>query len=200
MFFKDKFKKTGFQYIIAGLGNPGLEYRDTKHNVGFMALDKIAENHGCEPYRHKFNSLVSQAEISGCKCLLLKPETYMNLSGEAVSEAMRFYKILPERVIVIFDDISLPPGRIRIRRKGSDGGHNGIKNIIECTGSDMFPRIKVGVGAKPRPDYDLKDWVLSGFSDDALLKVQTALDAAVEAVDVIINDGIDTAMCRFNGA
>ena len=151
------------EYIICGLGNPGTQYENTRHNAGFMAIDTIAKNKNAEIKKLKFKSLTGDIMLGGVRCLLMKPTTFMNNSGEAVREALSFYKLPPEKLIVIYDDISMDVGRTRIRRKGSDGGHNGIKSIILCTNSDSFPRIKIGVGAKPHPDYNLADWVLSPF-------------------------------------
>ena len=149
------------EYLVVGLGNPGKKYENTRHNAGFAALDVLAERHGVRMKQLKFKALCGDASLGGRRVLLLKPLTFMNLSGQSVTEAMRFYKIPPERVIILLDDISLAPGRLRIRRKGSDGGQNGMKNIIYLSGSDQFPRIKLGVGKKPHPDYNLADWVLS---------------------------------------
>ena len=157
---------SAFDYIVVGLGNPGRQYENTRHNCGFDAIDKLAYKHNFDIKKLRFKSLTGECRIGSSKCLVMKPSTFMNLSGQAVVEAMNFYKIPPENVIVIFDDISLDVGKMRIRRKGSDGGHNGMKNIIYLSGSDMFPRIKLGVGKKPHPEYDLKDWVLGKFSAD----------------------------------
>ena len=144
------------EYIIVGLGNPGTQYDGTRHNIGFMTVDALCDKYKLSCKKLRFKSLTCDAMIGGKRCLIMKPTTYMNNSGEAVVEAMQFYKIPPERTIIVFDDISLEPGRLRIRRKGSDGGHNGIKSIIYLSGSDAFPRIKMGVGAKPHPDYSLR--------------------------------------------
>lgn len=186
------------EYIIVGLGNPGSRYERTRHNAGFIVLDNIAEKNGVKPDRLKFKSLCGTGTVGGKRVLLMKPSTFMNLSGQAVTEAMAFYKIPPERTIVIFDDISLDPGRMRIRRKGSDGGHNGIKNIIYLSGSDCFPRIKVGVGAKPNPGWELADWVLSRFTDDELKLIMQTADNAAEAVEYMVNEQTDKAMNLFN--
>lgn len=198
--FGKKEKATGtYDWIIAGLGNPGRDYETTRHNVGFMVLDCIAEKHGVAIKKVKFKSVIGDTTIFGKRCLFMKPQTYMNLSGQAVTEAMSFYKIPPERVLVIFDDITLPPGKLRIRPKGSDGGHNGMKNIIYLSGSDQFPRIKVGVGAKPHPDYDLKDWVLSSFTKEDAEQMKKSIPLAAEAVSCIIQKDTETAMNQFNG-
>ena len=197
MFFKkDKFSQSGpFDYMIVGLGNPGKKYEFTKHNAGFLCVDLLAQQLGV---KLKFKSLMGDVRINSKRCLLLKPQTFMNLSGEAVREAAQFYNLPPERIIVIFDDISLEPGRLRIRRKGSDGGHNGIKSIIYQLQSDAFPRIKLGIGAKPNPDFDLADWVLEPFTKEALKALRTAADNACEAVGLMVDGKIDEAMSRYN--
>lgn len=186
------------EYIIAGLGNPGLQYENTRHNAGFMAVDKIAENLGTKIDRMKFKGLYADVNINGKRCLLLKPTTYMNNSGESVVEAMNFYKLNTDRLIVIYDDISLEPSKMRIRRKGSHGGHNGIRSIIDLTGTEEFLRIKLGVGKKPHPDYDLAKWVLGHFSNDDIEKLQSALSNAEEAVKLMVDGKTDEAMNRFN--
>ena len=164
IFKRNKEFPSNFDYMIVGLGNPGKQYESTRHNAGFICLDLLAEKYSISVKKLKFKSLLGEGRIEGKRCLLLKPQTFMNLSGEAVRDAAEFYKIPPENIIVIYDDISLDPGKLRIRRKGSDGGHNGMKNILYHLKSDGFPRIKVGVGAKPNPEYDLADWVLSRFT------------------------------------
>ena len=151
-------------WLIVGLGNPGREYEKTRHNAGWRALDKIAAKLNCKVDKGKFQGLYGQTSYAGCKVLLLKPQTYMNLSGRSVLQLSAFFKVPPQRIIVLFDDISLEPGRLRLRKDGSAGGHNGIKSIIAELGSQDFPRVKIGVGAKPHPDFDLADWVLSTFS------------------------------------
>ena len=166
--------------------------------AGFMAMDALCEKYECECKKMKFSAYMGDAVIGSKRVLLLKPLTYMNNSGEAVGEAARFYKIAPENILVMFDDISLEPGTVRIRRKGSAGGHNGIKDIIEVLGSDNFPRIKLGVGAKPHPDYDLKDWVLGKFKAEDKEKVEASLDTAVKAVNELLSRGIDSAMNKFS--
>ncbi len=186
------------EYIIAGLGNPGKQYEGTRHNAGFICLDALAASCGCRVERLKFKSLCGEAMVAEQKCLLLKPQTFMNNSGEAITEAMRFYQLPPERVLVLFDDISLEPGRLRIRRKGSDGGHNGIKSIIYLTGSDTFPRVKIGVGKKPHPQYDLADWVLGAFSPEQRKQLDEAAAHCTEAVRLIVSGQIEEAMNRFN--
>ncbi len=186
------------EYIIAGLGNPGVSYEHTRHNAGFLALDAIEKKLGCTSPEHKFNAVCRRAVIGGKSCLLMRPQTFMNKSGEAVSDAMDFYDIPPENIIVIYDDISLDVGTMRIRRKGSAGGHNGIKSIIELCGSQDFPRIKIGIGGKPHPDYDLADWVLSGFSQEDMKKLSEVFDKSAEALELMIKGEIGEAMNRFN--
>lgn len=195
---KKSFGSSGFDMMIVGLGNPGLEYEKTRHNVGFMAMDALCEKYECECKKMKFSAYMGDAVIGNKRVLLLKPQTYMNNSGTAVGEAARFYKLAPENILVMYDDISLEPGIIRIRRKGSAGGHNGIKDIIEVLGSEDFPRIKIGVGAKPHPEYDLKDWVLGRFKPEDKDKVQTSLDNAVKAVNELLSRGIDSAMNKYS--
>lgn len=186
------------EYIIAGLGNPGTEYENTRHNIGFMTVDTLCEKYKVNCKKLKFKSLTCDAMIAGKRCLIMKPSTFMNKSGEAVIEAMSFYKIPPERTIIVYDDISLEPGKMRIRRKGSDGGHNGIKNIIYLSGFDTFPRIKMGVGAKPHPDYNLADWVLGHFKKEDGEKLEQCFNNAVAALELIVAGKIDEAMNKFN--
>lgn len=186
------------EYLIVGLGNPGLQYERTRHNAGFMALDTLANRLNTEISKYKFKAKLAEAEISGKRCLIMKPETYMNNSGQAVVEAMNFYKLDADHVIVIYDDISLEPGSMRIRRKGSDGGHNGIKSIIQLTGEDKFPRIKIGVGKKPHPKFDLADWVLSRFKDDEMEKINDICEKACDSLELMVKGEIDTAMNKFN--
>ena len=186
------------EFIIAGLGNPGREYEATRHNAGFITVDTLAQSLGVTIQKLKFKSLVGDASIAGHHVLLMKPQTFMNLSGQAVCEAMRFYKIPPERVFIVFDDISLPPGKLRIRRKGSDGGHNGMKNIIYLSGSDQFPRVKVGVGNKPNPQWNLADWVLSRFSLQEQKELSAAAENASKALSLMVEGNIDQAMNLFN--
>lgn len=196
-----KFKKQtpgSVEWLIVGLGNPGAEYARTRHNCGWLSVDNLAAKSGVSVTRAKFKSMTAAAEISGHKCLLMKPTTYMNRSGEAVVEAMNFYKIPIERVLVICDDISLDVGKIRIRRKGSDGGQRGLRSIITLTGSEDFPRIKVGIGDKPRPDYDLAAWVTSEFSDGEKKTVFEAFTHAAEAAELIVSGDLDKAMNKFN--
>ena len=186
------------EYIIVGLGNPGTKYENTRHNAGFMALDTLAEDIGADVKRLKFKSLTADVSINGVHCLLMKPTTFMNNSGEAVVEALNFYKLTTERLLVIYDDISMDVGRTRIRGKGSDGGHNGIKSIIYLTGSDVFPRIKIGVGAKPHPDYDLADWVLGMFPKEQGEALEAAFKNAAEAAKLIVSGKMNEAMNKYN--
>lgn len=186
------------EYIIAGLGNPGLQYEGTRHNAGYMVMDKLGEKLGFDIKRMKFKSLCGDVSIGGKHCVVLKPTTYMNNSGQAIAEAMNFYKLDIDHIIIVYDDISLEPGRLRIRRKGSDGGHNGIKSIIHLTGEDTFPRIKMGVGKKPHPKYDLADWVLGHFSDEDKEKMDKAAENACEALELMVSGKTDEAMNKFN--
>ncbi len=186
------------EFIIAGLGNPGKKYETSRHNSGFMFIDLFADKYSLKVNKLKFKALTETADINGRKCLVMKPQTFMNNSGESIREAASFYKIPPENVIIIFDDISMPCGSLRIRRKGSDGGHNGIKSIIYHLNSDNFPRVKIGIGQKPNEDYDLADWVLSSFSSSDIKLVREAASNAVEAVEMIIDGKIDEAMNKFN--
>jgi len=186
------------EFIIAGLGNPGEKYAMTRHNAGFRALDKIAKKYGARLTKIRFKSVYDLCTIEGKRVLLLKPQTFMNLSGEAVRDAMQFYKVPAEKTLILFDDISLPCGGLRVRRKGSDGGQNGMKNIIYLTGSDAFPRVKIGIGAKPHPDYDLADWVLSRFGKEENVRVEEALEKAVGAAEKIVAGKIDEAMNLYN--
>ena len=186
------------EYLIVGLGNPDKKYENTRHNTGWLALDYIADKYGCKINKVKYKSFVGNCTIGKSKVLLMKPATYMNNSGKAVVEAMNFYKIPPEKVIVIFDDISLDVGKMRIRSKGSDGGQKGMRSIIYLSGSDKFPRIKIGIGAKPNPDWDLADWVLSKFTDDELKTVGKMFDRTAKAVELIIDGKTDRAMNMFN--
>ena len=199
MFFKSKqFSNSNIEYLIVGLGNPGRRYENTRHNAGFIALDYLADDLGVRVNRIKFKSTVGEATVAGHRCLLMKPSTFMNLSGQAVTEAMRFYKLPPQKVIILCDDINLDVGKLRIRRKGSDGGQNGIKNIIYLSGSDEFPRVKIGIGKKPHPEYDLKDWVLSRFTDKDKTILKDTLPKIANAVGLMVNDDIDKAMNMYN--
>ena len=184
---------------MAGVGNPGKQYEGTRHNAGFMALEALAERLGVPVTRVRFKSYCGEAVIGEKRALLLMPQTFMNLSGEAVCEAMRFYKLPPERVLVMMDDISLPVGVIRLRRKGSDGGQKGMRSIITLSGSDQFPRIKLGVGAKPHPDYDLAAWVLSRFTKEEAPGMVQAAHHAAEAAELIVQGRMEEAMNRYSG-
>ena len=187
------------EYMVVGLGNPGSQYERTRHNAGFFAIDHLAEAYGVKIDRAKYKALVAETTISGKRVLLMKPQTFMNLSGEAVGEAARFYKLSAEQVIVLSDDISLEVGRLRVRRKGSDGGHNGLKSIQAHLGSDAYPRIKIGVGQKPHPDYELADWVLSNFSAEELQRLSEGADLLSKGVEKILAGDIDGAMQICNG-
>lgn len=186
-------------WLLVGLGNPGREYEKTRHNAGFRALDLLAAQLGCKIDKCKFQGLYGQVSHNGCKLYLLKPQTYMNLSGKSVAQLAAFFKIPPQRIIVLFDDISLAPGRLRVRPDGSAGGHNGIKSIIQELGSQSFPRVKIGVGAKPHPEYDLADWVLSTFSAQEEIALAPALTRAGEAALSIMDRGVPETANRFNG-
>lgn len=185
-------------YIIAGLGNPDGRYENTRHNVGFEVIDILADRIGICADEKKHRALCGRGVLEGQKVILLKPQTYMNLSGESVRAAADFYKAEPENIIVVYDDISLEPGQLRIRGKGSAGGHNGIKNIIAHLGTQEFPRVKVGIGEKPK-GMDLADYVLSHFSQGERESMREAYKEAAEAVAVMVGQGIDEAMNRFNG-
>ena len=181
-------------HIVVGLGNPGAQYLHTRHNAGFLAIDYICNKYNARVNKSAHKGLVGEATIAGKRVLLVKPQTFMNLSGECVRAALDFYKIKPERHIIIYDDISLDVGRLRVRRDGSAGGHNGIKSIIEHTGTQIFPRIKVGVGQKPHPNYDLASWVLSEFKDDELKALEGTFPTVCEGLEKILSASIDDAM------
>lgn len=193
-------KGTDESWLIAGLGNPGREYERSRHNTGFRALDLLAENLSCKVDRLKFQGLYGQTLYHGRRLFLLKPQTFMNLSGRSVLQLSAYFHIPPQRILVMFDDISLDPGRIRIRAEGSAGGHNGIKSIIAELGSQDFPRVKIGVGAKPRPDYDLADWVLGSFSSLEEKAMAVSLKNAADAALAVIDCGVPEAANRFNGS
>ncbi|MGN0522357.1 MAG: aminoacyl-tRNA hydrolase [Eubacterium sp.] len=199
MFFKKKqFNNSTYDYIIAGLGNPGAKYEMTRHNAGFLAVDLLAIEEGINIKKLKHHALVGDAVINSKRCLIMKPQTMMNNSGEAVGEAAKFYKIPPENVIIIYDDISLDVGKTRIRRKGSAGGHNGIKSIIAHLGSENFPRVKIGVGKKPDPEYDLISWVLGRFPKEQEADLKSALENTVKAVRLMVDEKTDEAMNLYN--
>lgn len=193
------FRKESETWLIVGLGNPGKEYERSRHNCGFRAVDTLAEKLGCKIDRAKFQGLYGQTTYKGKKLMLLKPMTYMNLSGRSVLQLSAYFSIPPQKIIVMFDDISLEPGRLRIRPDGSAGGHNGIKSIIQELGSQAFPRVKIGVGAKPHPDYDLADWVLSSFSAQEEKALGVSLSNAADAALAIIDCGVPEAANKFNG-
>lgn len=201
MAFLKKFSSSAVgkpEFIIAGLGNPGREYEYSRHNAGFLCIDVLCNKYGIKVDRLKYKSLTGTALIDGHPCLVMRPQTYMNNSGEAIKEAADFYKIPPEKVIVIYDDISINTGVLRIRRKGSAGGHNGIKSIIAHLGSENFPRLKLGVGERKDPDSDLKDHVLGKFSKEDLVTMKQTMEKAVEAIPYILNGDIDGAMNHFS--
>ena len=194
------FQKPAVDWLVVGLGNPGPEYEKTRHNVGFRAVDLLAKDAGGKIDRAKFRGLCRTCELGGHKVLLLEPQTYMNNSGESVQLAAMFYKIPLDHILVLSDDISLPVGRIRVRAEGSAGGHNGLKSIISHLGSQSFPRVRIGVGAKPHPDYDLADWVLSCFSGEEEAALEPAVDHAAKAVLELMDHGPQAAASRYNGA
>lgn len=185
-------------WLLVCLGNYGREYENTRHNIGFLAADRLIDKQGLRCNRLRFRALTELISFGGQTVLLMKPQTYMNLSGEAAGEAARFYKIPPERVLVIYDDVSLPLGKLRVRGNGSAGGHNGIKNIIQHLGSDTFPRVKVGVGAPSHPEHDMVDWVIGKFSADERKVIDAALDRALDAAACVIEKGVSEAQNRFN--
>ena len=189
---------TPLTHIIVGLGNPGDKYKNTRHNAGFLAIDYLFLKYSISGVL-KFNAEVGEARIGGVRALLMKPQTFMNASGIAVQEACKFYKIPPENVIVISDDASFDIGRLRIRKNGSAGGHNGLKSIISCLGSDKFPRIKLGVGQKPNPDYDIADWVLAKIPKEQEKPFNTLLESIPSILELMLNGNIDKAMCDYNG-
>ncbi len=197
MFFKKD--AGGVGWLLVCLGNPGDKYENTRHNVGYMVADELAERQKKPIQRLKFRALTNILTISGEKVLVMKPITYMNLSGEAVRQAADFYKVPPGHVLVVSDDAALAVGRLRIRTKGSAGGHNGLKSIIQHLGTDQFPRLRVGVGEKPHPDYDLADWVLGKFAGEDKKAIDAAVRRAADAIECILAEGIDRGMGKFNG-
>ena len=197
MFFNKK--SGGVDWLLVCLGNPGDQYENTRHNVGFMVADELAERHNIPVQRLKFRALTNTVTVGDRKVLLMKPVTYMNLSGEAVHEAAAFYKIPPEHILVVSDEVALAPGKLRVRRSGSAGGHNGLKNIIAHLGTDQFPRIRLGVGQKPHPDYDMADWVLGKFQGEDKKAVEAAVKKAADAAECLIREGVDKAMNKYNG-
>ena len=195
MFFK---KPAGVSWLVVFLGNPGLKYEGTRHNAGFMAADAMAKKLGVSINRARFKALTAVCTIGGESVMLMKPQTFMNLSGEAAVQAVRFYKIPAEHVIVVSDEISLALGKLRIRRKGSAGGHNGLKNMITNLGTDQFPRVRIGVGAPPHPDYEMVDWVMSTFKNQDAEDMAAAAKRAADAVECYIKEGPDKAMNLYN--
>ena len=193
------FSRSGpVEWLIVCLGNPGDKYEGTRHNVGFMVADELGNRGNFPIQRLKYRALTQTATIGGCQVLVMKPVTFMNLSGESVGEAARFYKIPADHVLVVSDDVSLPVGKLRIRTGGSAGGHNGLKNIIQHLGTDQFPRVKVGVGQKPHPDYDMADWVLGKFQGEDKKAIDAAVARAADAVECYLKEGATKAMNRFN--
>lgn len=192
------FSKGGAEWIVAFLGNPGLKYNGTRHNAGFMAADAMEKKLGVRINKMRFKALTQTVDIGSHKVLLMKPQTYMNLSGDAIAQAAKFYKVPPERVIVVSDETALPIGKLRIRRGGSAGGHNGLKSIIARLGTDQFPRIRLGVGAPPHPDYDMADWVLAAFKGQDAADMEAVAEKAAGAVACYITEGADKAMNKFN--
>ena len=190
-------QSSAVDWLIVGLGNPGQKYEHTRHNMGFLTVDLLAEKLGVKLNKVKFKAAYNIVKFAGCKCLVMKPQTYMNLSGESVREAAQFYKIPPERVLVIYDDVSLPVGKLRVRPSGSAGGHNGIKNIIAHLGTQSFPRVKIGVAA-PGEEGDMVDWVIGVPSQAERKILAESFEKAVEAAECIITDGCQKAMNRFN--
>lgn len=188
----------GISWLVVFLGNPGTKYEMTRHNAGFMAGDAMANAQGAAINRSRFKALTGTCDIGGETVMLMKPQTFMNLSGEAVAQAVSFYKLAPDHVIVVSDEVALPIGKLRIRTKGSAGGHNGLKNIIALLGTDQFPRIRIGVGAAPHPDYDMADWVLSSFKGKDAEDILAAAARAAEAVECYITKGADRAMNLYN--
>ncbi|MBQ8508337.1 MAG: aminoacyl-tRNA hydrolase [Clostridia bacterium] len=185
-------------FVIVGLGNPGPEYVFTRHNAGFLVLDYVCQKLNVKIDRSKFKSLVGEATIGGKRCLLVKPQTYMNASGEAVREVLDFYKLDTSALLVICDDVNLDPGKVRVRKKGSDGGQRGLRSIITELGTDAFTRLRMGVGAKPHPDYDMADWVLGTFNDEDKKSVFSAIERAYGGLDLLVRGDIDRAMNLLN--
>ena len=197
MFFKNTSGPA--EWMLVCLGNYGQKYENTRHNIGFMAADRLVEKRDLKCNRLRFRALTEVIDFGGARVLLMKPQTYMNLSGEAVGEAARFYKIPADHVVVISDDISLPLGKVRVRGSGSAGGHNGLKNIIAHLGTDAFPRVKVGVGAPENPEYDVIDWVIGNFSAQEKKAIDDALDRALAAAECIIEKSVTEAQNKYNG-
>lgn len=199
MFGKNRSDTGAYDYLIVGLGNPGASYETTRHNAGFLCVTLLEDRYSFQVKKLRFHALVGETRISGERVLVMKPQTFMNNSGEAVGECAAFYKFSPEKIIVISDDVSLPPGTVRVRRKGSAGGHNGLKSIIEHIGSEEFPRIKLGVGDRPTREYDLADWVLGKFPKDQIPLMREAMGKACDALEVMVGGDITAAMSQYNG-
>jgi len=189
---------TPITHLVVGLGNPGKTYALTRHNAGFLCMDAICERYGARTDRSKFKALVGEATIAGARVLLVRPQTYMNASGEAVAAAAKFYRIDPAHIIILSDDVSLDVGGMRVRGKGSDGGQRGLRSIIDDLGTDQFPRVRFGVGKKPHPDYDMKDWVLSTFSPSELEKLRSLFPIACDGIEHLIRGDLDAAMQTCN--
>ncbi|MBE6677220.1 MAG: aminoacyl-tRNA hydrolase [Ruminococcaceae bacterium] len=192
------FKKSSIDFAVVGLGNPGAKYDKTRHNVGFNAMDYIANKYSAQLKKLKFSALTEKCTVNGKSVLLIKPQTYMNNSGEAVGAAARFYKLSPSQIIVVCDDISLPCGTLRLRMKGSAGGHNGLKSINSHLGSEEYPRIKIGVGEKPSPDYDLADWVLGVPSDSDVKLIESRNPDILKTIELLVEGKTDAAMNECN--
>lgn len=197
MFFQRK--SGGVDWLVVCLGNPGDQYDSTRHNAGFLVADELADRLNVPIQRLKFKALTNLVELNGQRVLLMKPVTFMNLSGESVGEAAAFYKVPPDHILVVSDEVALPPGKIRVRKNGSAGGHNGLKNIIAHLGTEEFPRVRVGVGQKPHPDYDMADWVLGKLQGEDKKAVDEAVKKAADAVTCLVKEGPDRAMNRYNG-
>lgn len=195
---KESHDSNGIKYIIVGLGNPGIKYENTRHNAGFTAIDYISRNLGVTLNTQKFKALCGICKFAQEKVIFIKPQTFMNLSGESVREVMEFYKLPPEKTIILFDDISLDVGKIRIRRSGSSGGQNGMKNIINCCKSENFPRIKIGIGQKPAPEWDLADWVISKFSKEERATLEQTMKNVEDALSMLVKGKIEDAMNKYN--
>lgn len=201
MFNKFKKESSGgstYDYLVVGLGNPGTKYETTRHNAGFLFIENMENEYGFKAKKLKFHALIGDTKIAGKKVLVMKPQTMMNNSGVAIKECATFYKIPSDKIIVVFDDISLEPGKLRIKRKGSAGGHNGIKSIIAHLGTEEFPRIKLGVGQKPHPDYDLADWVLANFPKKDIPLMRDAMDNSLKALELMVNGDTEAAMSKYN--
>lgn len=194
----EKFRSGGIEWIVVFLGNPGPKYNGTRHNAGFMAADAMERKLSISINKLRFKALTAQAELGGAKVLFMKPQTFMNLSGEAVIQAVRFYKVPADHVIVVSDDVALAIGRMRIRKSGSAGGHNGLKSIIANLGTDAFPRVRMGVGAAPHPDYDMADWVLGTFKNQDAEDMSDLAERVCSALECYISEGADRAMNKFN--